>query len=140
MSTPQRSRYPRPLKATHTFPGGSGGAGQSQGMPPNQLASGSGSPSSSSAAPSSSSTTTAAGHGQTAALKNGHNSPPPAASNGVRRCVSSPECKSLVVCNRGEKQLYLARDGRGVSGSSSHTCYVGRGIGSRSLLGLARQR
>ena len=27
MSLPQRSRYPRPLKATHTFPGGNPGQG-----------------------------------------------------------------------------------------------------------------
>lgn len=91
----QRSRYPRPLKAMHTFAAGSGGGGGQGGQGGNGASS-----------PVAPSTPTAASNGggggvispAAAPLKNGHSSPPPACSVG-RRCGCSVEGKG---CSRGE--------------------------------------
>ena len=90
MSTPQRSRYPRPLKATHTFPGGSGGPGQSQGGQLHSLNNGSTSPSACSGSPA------AAAASGSSQLKTGQSSPPPPGAATVRRCLSSPERRSPI--------------------------------------------
>ena len=101
MSTPQRSRYPRPLKAMHTFAGGSSGQAQggSAGQPGLVNGGGGASPSGSVVA---STPTAAAAAATLTPFKNGHSSPPPPTGNGVRRCLSSPERRSPVSCNRGE--------------------------------------
>ncbi len=110
MSTPQRSRYPRPLKAMHAFAGGSSGQGQAQAQAQGgQLAQAhSGLASSTGGGGGVTSTPTAAGGGTAAAAAaapfkaGGVHSPPPPTGNGVRRCQSSPEGRSLVSCSRGE--------------------------------------
>lgn len=106
MSTPQRSRYPRPLKATHTFPGGNQGLG-GVGSQLSGAINGSSSPPNCVAGP-----VMGGGGGNQGGLgaaKAGFSSPPPASNggSGPRKAAGgrSPEDSPVTASNRGKWYL-----------------------------------